>query len=170
MNTALMNDMNLDIRPVYEYHSDERNKLFSFLKKATLKVTILGICMWSPELLLWKNQKASTRYPMILYKWDSTADIFLWVFKFFSDKRISQNSSKPLIVRSFYLFRMSDDCKGNCRNVIGEILQLFWQWSKRNKNICLWVFWKKSQKFLKICREEPALGSFYCKVAPCNNL
>ena len=68
MNTALMNDMNLDIRPVYEYHSDERNKLFSFLKKATLKVTILGICMWSPELLLWKNQKASTRYPMILYK------------------------------------------------------------------------------------------------------
>ena len=46
---------------------------------------------------------------MILYKWDSTADIFLGIFKFFSDKLISQNSSKPLIVRSFYLLRMSDD-------------------------------------------------------------
>ena len=68
MNTTLMNDMNLDILQVYEYHSDERNKLFSFFKKATLKATILGICMWCPELLLWKNQKASTRYPMILYK------------------------------------------------------------------------------------------------------
>ena len=35
--------MNLDIRPGSEYHSDERNKLFSFSKKATLKATILGI-------------------------------------------------------------------------------------------------------------------------------
>ena len=65
--------MNLDIRP----GSDERNKLFSFSKKATLKATILGIRMCSTELQLWKNEKDSTRYPMILYKWDSTADIFL---------------------------------------------------------------------------------------------
>ena len=137
------NDMNLDIRPGSEYHSDERNKLFSFSKKATLKATILGIRMCSTELLLWKNQKGSTRCPMILYKWDSTADIFLWIFKFFSDKLISQNSSKPLVLKSFYLLRMWDDyCFGraaqrqqlsttvnNCRNVIGEILQLFWeQW------------------------------------------
>ena len=65
--------------------------------------------MCCTELLLWKG---STRYPMILYKWDSTADIFLCqfdIFKFFSDKLISQNSSKPLIERSFYLLRMSDD-------------------------------------------------------------
>ena len=46
---------------------------------------------------------------MILYKWDSTADIFLGILNFFSDKLISKNSSKPLIVRSFYLLRMSDD-------------------------------------------------------------
>ena len=52
--------MNLDIRPGSEYHSDERNKLFSFSKKATLKATILGIRMCSTELLLWKNQKGST--------------------------------------------------------------------------------------------------------------
>ena len=69
--------MNLDIQPGSEYHSDERNKLFSFSKKATLKATILGIRMCSAELQLWKNEKDSTRYPMILYKWDSTADIFL---------------------------------------------------------------------------------------------
>ena len=38
--------------------------------------TILGICMCSTELLLWKNQKRSTRYPMTLQKRDSIADIF----------------------------------------------------------------------------------------------
>ena len=69
--------MNLDIQPGPEYHSDERNKIFSFSKKATLKATTLGICMCSAELRLWKNQKGSTRYPMILCKWDSNAAIFL---------------------------------------------------------------------------------------------
>ena len=68
--------MNFDIRPASEYHSDERHKIFSFSKKATLKATILGIRMCSTELLLWKNQKGSTRYPMILYKWVSTAEFF----------------------------------------------------------------------------------------------
>ena len=35
---------------------------------------------------------------------------------------------------------------------------------KRTKTCRLWVF-RKSQNFFKICREEPVLGSFYCKVA-----
>ena len=48
----------VDIRPGSEYHSDERNKLFGFSKKANLKATILGIRMCSTELLLWKNRKA----------------------------------------------------------------------------------------------------------------
>ena len=38
--------------------------------------TILGICMCSTGLLLWKNQKRSTRYTMILQKRDSIAGIF----------------------------------------------------------------------------------------------
>ena len=47
------NDINLylvlfsfivDIRPSSEYPSDERNKHFSFSKKASLKASILGIC------------------------------------------------------------------------------------------------------------------------------
>ena len=47
----------VDILPGSEYHSDERNKLFGFSKKANLKATILGIRMCSTELLLWKNRK-----------------------------------------------------------------------------------------------------------------
>ena len=39
-------------------------------------LTILGICMYSTELLPWKNQKRSTRYPMTLQKRDSIAYIF----------------------------------------------------------------------------------------------
>ena len=38
--------------------------------------TILGICMCSTELLPWKNQKRSTRYPATLQKRDYIADIF----------------------------------------------------------------------------------------------
>ena len=33
----------------------------------------------------------------------------------------------------------------------------------------MWVFWKKSQKFLKIPREESMMESFHRKVAACNN-
>ena len=72
----------LDIRPSFKYPSDERNKLFSFQIKATLKATVLGIRMCSTELLLWKNEKSSTCYPINLFKRDSTADIFLEKFNF----------------------------------------------------------------------------------------
>ena len=54
----------LHIRPGCQYPSDEQNKLFSFSTKATLKATILGIPMCSTELLLWKNQKGLTGYPI----------------------------------------------------------------------------------------------------------
>ena len=62
------------------------DKKTQFFKKVTLKAIILGIQMYSTWLLLWKNQEGSTCYPMILYKQDSTAVVFLWIFKFFSDK------------------------------------------------------------------------------------
>ena len=38
--------------------------------------TFLDTCMCSTELLLLKNQKRSTRYPMTLQKQDSITDIF----------------------------------------------------------------------------------------------
>ena len=81
-----------DIRLGSKYPSDERNKLFSFQIKATLKATTLGIRMCSKKLLLWKNQKGSTRYPMILCKRDYTADIFLGIFKFFLDKLFNKTA------------------------------------------------------------------------------
>ena len=73
----------VDIRPSSKYPSDERNKCFSFQIKTTLKATTLGFPMCSTYLLLWKNQKCSTCYPMILYKRYSTTDILLGIFKFF---------------------------------------------------------------------------------------
>ena len=73
----------VDIRPGSKYPCDERNKLFSFQIKATLKATTIGIRMCTTELLLWKNRKSSTCYPISLFKRDSTTDIFLQIFKFF---------------------------------------------------------------------------------------
>ena len=47
-----------------------------FMRALQANFTILGICMCSTELLPWKNQKRSTRYPMTLQKRDSIVDIF----------------------------------------------------------------------------------------------
>ena len=41
---------------------------------------------------------------MTLFKRESTANIFLGIFRFFFGQAISQNSSKPVIVKGFYLF------------------------------------------------------------------
>ena len=51
------------------------------MKKSYFKATTLGVRMCSTEL-----QKDLARYPMALYKRDSTTDIFFGIFKFFSDK------------------------------------------------------------------------------------
>ena len=51
---------------IYKLNSaDKEAQLFK--KKVTVKATILGNCMCSTGSLLWRNQKGSTRYPMILY-------------------------------------------------------------------------------------------------------
>ena len=63
---------------IYKLNSaDKETQLFK--KKVTVKAAILGIRMCSTGLLLWRwrNRKGSTRYPMILYKRGSAADIFL---------------------------------------------------------------------------------------------
>ena len=63
---------------IYKLNSaDKETQFFLFFFKVTVKATILGIRMCSTGLLLWRNQKDSTRYPTILYKRDSAADIFL---------------------------------------------------------------------------------------------
>ena len=58
--------------------------------------------MCSAGLLLWKNQKSSTFYPMILNK----RDFFFKNIQIFFRQAISQNS---LIGKDFYLLRMSDN-------------------------------------------------------------
>ena len=50
---------------------------------------------------------------------------------FYFGQAISQNNSKPLIVRVLFAYYVNmiivfkELCKSNCRNVIREILQLF---------------------------------------------
>ena len=63
---------------IYKLNSaDKETQFFLFFFKVTVKATILGIRMCSTGLLLWRNQKGSTLYPMTLYKRGSAADIFL---------------------------------------------------------------------------------------------
>ena len=50
---------------IYKLNSTDKETQF-FKKKVTVKGTILGILMCSTGLL-WRNQKDSTRYPMIIY-------------------------------------------------------------------------------------------------------
>ena len=138
--------------------------------------------MCCTELLLWKNQKGSTRYPMILYEWDSTADIFLCqfdIFKFFSDKLISQNSSKPLIERSFYLLRMSDDycfrrpaqrqlsqCnRRNTATVLRAVVKSY-NGLKGTKVFACGCSGRNLSKFIKTCRKSLCWGPFIVKLQP----
>ena len=65
--------------------------------KATLKATTLGIRVCSAKLLLWKNEKGSTRYPMTLYKRDSTSDIFLGIFNSFLGKLFYKTAPNHLL-------------------------------------------------------------------------
>ena len=123
---------------------------------------------------IWKNQKGSTRYSMILYKWDSTAEIFLWIFKFFSDKLISQNSSKSLIVRSFYLLRMSDDycfrraVQCNWRNtatVLRAVVK-FHNGLKRTKVFSCGCSGRNLKNLSKFAGMSPCWGPFIVKLQP----
>ena len=61
---------------IYKLNSTDKETQI-FKKKVNVKATILGTCMCCTVLLLWRNQKCLTCYSMILYKRDSTADIFL---------------------------------------------------------------------------------------------
>ena len=82
------------------------------------------------------------RIPTLRKVRNSTADIFLEIFKFFG-QAISENSFKPLIVKVFYLLRMSDDyCLR--RAVQGQLSQC----NSRNTATFLRAI-VKSQKALK---------------------
>ena len=80
-----------------------------FQIEATLKATTLGIRMCSTKLLLWKNRKGSTRYPMSLYKRDSTVDIFLGIFNYFFRANNFTKQLQTTDCKGFYLLRLSHD-------------------------------------------------------------
>ena len=92
----------------FKYPSDERNNHFSFQIKATLKATTLGIRMCSTELLHWKIRKVRHVTPS-RYLNRTPSLTFSSKYSIFFGQAISRNSSKPLIVKGFYLFRMSND-------------------------------------------------------------
>ena len=105
----------VDIRPSSKYPSDERNKCFSFQIKTTLNATTLGICMCSTQLLIRKNQKGSTCYPMILCKQYSTTDILLGIFNFFwiscFTKQLKNSDCKRfLFAQNVKLLLLSQGC------------------------------------------------------------
>ena len=130
--------------------------------------------MCSTRLLLWKNQKNLTRYPMTLYKWDSTA---AFEYSILFGQAISQNSSKTLIVKGSQLLRMSNHyCF--CRCAQGQLSQC----NRRNpvlravvnsygglKGTKVFAF-ESSERNLKNCKEEPFLEFFYYNVAAWNSL
>ena len=88
---------------------------------------------------------------------------------------VSQNSSKPLIVKGFYLLRMSNDYCFR-RAAQGKLSQR----NRRNTAAVLRAVVKSHNRLkgrkvfasgcfgrnLKICREEPVLGSFIVKLQP----
>ena len=61
--------------------------------------------MCSTRLVLWRNQNC---YPMTFYINGTPPLTFFHEYSIFFKQAISQNSAKPLIVKGFYLLRMSD--------------------------------------------------------------
>ena len=86
----------VDIWSRSKYPSHERNKLFSFQTKATTVLQVFAYAL--QNYCSGKTRKVR----------NSTADIFLEIFKLFG-KAVSQSSFKLLIVKGFYLLRMSGD-------------------------------------------------------------
>ena len=95
----------VDIRPGCKYTCDERNKLFSFQIKATLKATTLSFRMCTTELLLWKFRLVTP----LVYLNGTVSLTFSSKYSIFFGQAILKKSSKPLILKGFYLLRMSND-------------------------------------------------------------
>ena len=129
----------LDIRTGSKYPSDEQNKLFSFSIKATLKATTLGIRMCSAELLLWKNPKVRLVIPCFYVNETPPLTFSYGYSNWFWTSHFTKQLRTTDCKWFFKLQMVCSECemivvflglrKGSCRNIIEEILQLFWeQW------------------------------------------
>ena len=118
----------------------------------------------STGLLPWKNEEGLTCYPVTLYK---------GIVKFLPDKLFRQT----LIVKDFYLLRMSDDycfrraAKGQRSSHNKKKTATASPVKSHNRPKGTKVFaCGCSRRNLKKKFKKHVLGSFYCKVAACNSL
>ena len=104
-------------------------------------------------------------------------------FEYHSDELISQNSSKPPIVKSFYLLRMSNDycfrraaqkqlsqCNRRITATVLRAVVKSHNGLKGTKVFACGCSGRNLKNLSKFAGEQPVLGSFYCKVAACNSL
>ena len=92
-----------DILPGSKYPFDEQNKCFSFQIKTTLKATILGIFCALHNCYSGKIRKVWPVTPWFYINFTLPVTFCLGYATFFG-QAISQSSSKPLIVKSFFFF------------------------------------------------------------------
>ena len=113
------------------------------------------------------------------FKLDSTADIFQWKIQFFFGKAISQNISKPLIVKSFYLLRISNDCcfrraaqgqlsqcnRGNAATVLRTVIKSH-KGLKITRMFPCWCSGRNLKNFSTFAGKSPWWKSFIVKLQP----
>ena len=92
----------VDIWPGSKYPSDKQNKCFSFQIKATLEATTLGIRICLHNCYSGKIIKVWLVTPWF-YANGTPPPTFCLEYSISFGQVISQNSSKPLIVKGFYL-------------------------------------------------------------------
>ena len=134
--------------------------------------------MCSTELLFCKNQRGSTCYPAILYAWDSTTDIFLWIFKFFSEKLFHKTAPYRWLWKAFICLECQIIIvfvvlrKDICPNVIGEIATVLKAvWKSHNDPEGTKVFacgcsGRNLKYFSKFAGKNPCYVPFLVKLLP----
>ena len=124
----------------------------------------------------------STHYKILsstLSKFSRSVPVFLWKFNFFFRQTISQNSSKPLIVKCFCLFRMPNDCcfpwaalgqlpQCNRRNIVTVLRTVVKSHKglKGTKVFACGCFGRNHKNFSKFAGKSPWCSPFIVKLQP----
>ena len=108
--------------------------------------------------------------------------LFFYEYSNFFRQAISQNSSKPLIVKGFCLSRMPNDCcfrwaargqlpQCNRRNIVTVLRTVVKSHKglKGTKVFACGCYGRNLKNFSKFAGEEPVVESFHCKVSACNS-
>ena len=125
---------------------------------------------------------ASTCYKILsalLSKFSRSVPVFLRIFNFFFRQAISKNSSKPLIVKGFYLLRMPNDCRFrwhaqgqlpqcNSRNIVTVLRTVVKSHKclKGTKVFACGCFGRNPKNFSKFAGNSPWWSPFIVKLRP----